>query len=225
MNIPARYCTGYLSDIGVPPPHGPMDFAAWFEAYIGGRWHTFDRAEQHPADRPRAHRPWTRRDGCGDQQHVRSQHARGLHGLGGRGHESARPHAPSDRTARHDLPLFGTGEIWRASHDVPAARESRSPARQHEAGYPAAPVGPSLASRCLRQFGGDRHLRRARRPSCVSTARSPSSTSRRRCPTMRSRSRRAPIRFTIRMTNGPISSAPWRANIRATTSVRGRRAS
>jgi transglutaminase-like putative cysteine protease len=42
MNIPARYCTGYLSDIGLPPPYGPMDFAAWFEAYLGGRWHTFD---------------------------------------------------------------------------------------------------------------------------------------------------------------------------------------
>ena len=42
MNIPARYCTGYLSDIGVPPPHGVMDFAAWFEAFLNGRWYTFD---------------------------------------------------------------------------------------------------------------------------------------------------------------------------------------
>jgi transglutaminase-like putative cysteine protease len=42
MNIPARYCTGYLGDIGVPPPYGPMDFAAWMEVYLGGRWHTFD---------------------------------------------------------------------------------------------------------------------------------------------------------------------------------------
>ena len=41
MNIPARYCTGYLSDIGTPPPY-IGDFAAWFEAWIGGRWHTFD---------------------------------------------------------------------------------------------------------------------------------------------------------------------------------------
>jgi transglutaminase-like putative cysteine protease len=48
MNIPARYCTGYLSDIGIPPPHGPMDFAAWFEAYIGGRWHTFDARNNVP---------------------------------------------------------------------------------------------------------------------------------------------------------------------------------
>lgn len=48
LNIPARYCTGYLGDIGIPPPYGPMDFAAWFEAYIGGRWHTFDARNNIP---------------------------------------------------------------------------------------------------------------------------------------------------------------------------------
>lgn len=42
MNIPARYCTGYLGDIGVPASPDPMDFSAWFEAYLGGRWHIFD---------------------------------------------------------------------------------------------------------------------------------------------------------------------------------------
>lgn len=42
MNIPARYCTGFLTDIDVPPPHGPMDFAAWFEAYLDGQWYLFD---------------------------------------------------------------------------------------------------------------------------------------------------------------------------------------
>jgi transglutaminase-like putative cysteine protease len=42
LNIPARYCTGYLGDIGVPPVAAPMDFAGWFEAYLGGAWHTFD---------------------------------------------------------------------------------------------------------------------------------------------------------------------------------------
>ncbi|MDO9337115.1 MAG: transglutaminase family protein [Caulobacter sp.] len=42
MNIPARYCTGYLGDIGVPPLPTPMDFHAWFEVYLGGAWHTFD---------------------------------------------------------------------------------------------------------------------------------------------------------------------------------------
>ena len=48
MNIPARYCTGYLGDMGTPPPYGTMDFAAWFEAYIGGRWYTFDARNNTP---------------------------------------------------------------------------------------------------------------------------------------------------------------------------------
>ncbi len=48
MNIPARYCTGYLSDIGEPPPHGTMDFAAWFEAFLDGHWYTFDARNNVP---------------------------------------------------------------------------------------------------------------------------------------------------------------------------------
>jgi len=48
MNIPARYCTGYLSDIGMPPPYAPMDFAAWFEAYLDGGWQTFDPRNNVP---------------------------------------------------------------------------------------------------------------------------------------------------------------------------------
>ena len=48
MNIPARYCTGYLGDIGVPPYPAPMDFSAWFEAYIGDRWYTFDARHNVP---------------------------------------------------------------------------------------------------------------------------------------------------------------------------------
>lgn len=48
LNIPARYCTGYLGDIGIPPPYGPMDFAGWFEAYLGGRWYTFDARNNTP---------------------------------------------------------------------------------------------------------------------------------------------------------------------------------
>ncbi len=42
MNIPARYCTGYLGDIGIPYDPAPMDFSAWFEAYLDGAWYTFD---------------------------------------------------------------------------------------------------------------------------------------------------------------------------------------
>ncbi len=48
LNIPSRYCTGYLGDSGVPPPHGPMDFAAWFEVFLGGQWHTFDPRNNVP---------------------------------------------------------------------------------------------------------------------------------------------------------------------------------
>ena len=48
MNIPARYCTGYLGDIGMPPPYGPMDFAAWFEAFLDGHWYTFDARNNTP---------------------------------------------------------------------------------------------------------------------------------------------------------------------------------
>ncbi|TAA28474.1 transglutaminase-like domain-containing protein [Pseudoxanthomonas winnipegensis] len=48
MNIPARYCTGYLGDIGIPPVDAPMDFSAWFEAYLDGRWYTFDARHNTP---------------------------------------------------------------------------------------------------------------------------------------------------------------------------------
>lgn len=42
LNIPTRYCTGYVSDIGQDTPIRPMDFAAWMEVYLGGQWWTFD---------------------------------------------------------------------------------------------------------------------------------------------------------------------------------------
>jgi len=48
MNIPARYCTGYLGDIGVPADPAPMDFSAWFEVYLDGKWFTFDTRHNHP---------------------------------------------------------------------------------------------------------------------------------------------------------------------------------
>ncbi len=48
MNIPARYCTGYLGDMGMPPPYSEGDFSAWFEAYLGGAWHTFDARHNIP---------------------------------------------------------------------------------------------------------------------------------------------------------------------------------
>jgi transglutaminase-like putative cysteine protease len=48
LNIPARYATGYLGDIGVAPAPYPMDFNAWFDAYLGGRWWTFDARHRQP---------------------------------------------------------------------------------------------------------------------------------------------------------------------------------
>lgn len=48
LNIPARYATGYLGDIGVPAAPFPMDFSAWFEAYVGHRWYTFDARHNMP---------------------------------------------------------------------------------------------------------------------------------------------------------------------------------
>ena len=48
MNVPARYCTGYLGDIGVPKSPSPMDFSAWFEVYLSGRWYTVDARHNTP---------------------------------------------------------------------------------------------------------------------------------------------------------------------------------
>ena len=48
MNIPARYCTGYLGDIGVPPSDAPMDFSGWFEVFLDGQWHTVDARHNRP---------------------------------------------------------------------------------------------------------------------------------------------------------------------------------
>ena len=48
MNIPARYCTGYLGDIGIAPVDAPMDFSAWFDVYIDGGWYTHDARHNRP---------------------------------------------------------------------------------------------------------------------------------------------------------------------------------
>ena len=48
MNVPARYCTGYMGDMDLPALVGDMDFSAWFEAYLGGRWYVFDARHNYP---------------------------------------------------------------------------------------------------------------------------------------------------------------------------------
>jgi transglutaminase-like putative cysteine protease len=48
LNVPARYCTGYLGDIRLPAVPGPMDYSAWFEVYLGGTWYAFDARHNVP---------------------------------------------------------------------------------------------------------------------------------------------------------------------------------
>ena len=83
MNIPARYCTGYLSDLGTPPPYGVGDFAAWFEAWIGGRWHTFDPRNNVPRSRPHSDGARPRCVRCRHRHDFRTQYAGELQGLDG----------------------------------------------------------------------------------------------------------------------------------------------
>ena len=47
-NMPGRYCTGYLGDIGLPADPAPMDFIEWYEVFLDGRWFTFDARHNHP---------------------------------------------------------------------------------------------------------------------------------------------------------------------------------
>jgi transglutaminase-like putative cysteine protease len=120
LNIPARYCTGYLGDIGIPPPYGPMDLAAWFEAYIGGYWHTFDPRNNIP----RIGRVLIARGR--DATDVPISNTFGPSTLAGfrvwtdevkrpleKWDSAIRPvrHASFDRASRHDLPIFGAREI------------------------------------------------------------------------------------------------------------------
>ena len=48
LNIPARYCTGYLGYTGIPPGEAPVDFSAWFEAFLDDRWYVFDARHNIP---------------------------------------------------------------------------------------------------------------------------------------------------------------------------------
>ena len=74
-----RSYTGYLGDAGTPPPHGLMDFAGWFEAFLGGQWHVFDPRNNVPRiGRILVARTRCRR--CGHQHHLWLQHAAELQG-------------------------------------------------------------------------------------------------------------------------------------------------
>jgi transglutaminase-like putative cysteine protease len=81
MNIPARYCTGYLGDIGVPPPHGPMDFCRLVRGLSRRAVVRVRPAQQRAAHRPRADRAGARRRRRADHPYVRAQYAGELQGL------------------------------------------------------------------------------------------------------------------------------------------------
>ena len=72
LNIPARYVTGYLGDIGVPLNPDPMDFSAWTEVFLDGRWYTFDARHNMPAHRQGGHGPRPRRGRCRHHHLVRA---------------------------------------------------------------------------------------------------------------------------------------------------------
>jgi transglutaminase-like putative cysteine protease len=78
MNIPARYCTGYLSEIGEPAPHAPDDFAAWMEVFLDGHWWVFRSAEQQPAHRQDPDRARSGRGGRSADPDVRAKHAHAI---------------------------------------------------------------------------------------------------------------------------------------------------
>jgi transglutaminase-like putative cysteine protease len=73
LNIPARYCTGYITDIGLPPPYALMDFSAWIEVYLGHRWYAFDPRNNAPPDRPYSHCAGPRRRRRASNQYVWSR--------------------------------------------------------------------------------------------------------------------------------------------------------
>ena len=80
MNIPARYATGYLGDIGVPPAPFPMDFSAWIEVYLGNRWYTLDARHNEPRI-GRILQARARRGGCRPHHVVRPEHPAKIHRL------------------------------------------------------------------------------------------------------------------------------------------------
>lgn len=85
MNIPTRYCTGYLGDIGIPPPYGPMDFLRLVRGVPRRAVAHLRRSQQHTADRPGADRPWPRRRRRRAQQCVRPRGPDELQGMDRRG--------------------------------------------------------------------------------------------------------------------------------------------
>src|SRR4029450_4204924 len=106
LNVPARYATGYLGDIGVPRDPNPMDFSAWLEGYLGGARHRLQAHANAPPlrpppprapPRPPTHGPRPRCGGRGPPHVVRGRQPHRLHRLDGRGVCPARGGPPRSR--------------------------------------------------------------------------------------------------------------------------------
>ena len=144
MNIPARYCTGYLGDIGVPPAAAPMDFSAWFDVYLDGRRMVHLRRTPQPApDRPRPAGTRARCDRRRDQHRLRQHPPRAVHrrdgrGAGGGGQPSLKPSghtgaagpvrwaapvSPGRRQGGSRTAIAGRSTPWRR----PSSRAGRGP--------------------------------------------------------------------------------------------------
>src|SRR3954453_7866976 len=93
LNIPARYCTGYISEIGLPPPYAPMDFAAWIEVFLGAGGPPLTCATR-PADRSHLDRARARRRRCSPDPDVQAEHPGRLQSCNRRSTGLAAGHAP-----------------------------------------------------------------------------------------------------------------------------------
>ena len=94
LNIPARYVNGYLGDIGVPEDPAPMDFSAWFEAFLDGKWYTFDARHNVPAHGPRGRGARPRRDRRAAAAQFRAAPARACSRSGPTSRKAIRPSRP-----------------------------------------------------------------------------------------------------------------------------------
>ena len=97
MNIPARYVNGYLGDIGVPADPAPMDFSAWFEVWLDGKWYTFDARHNMRAHRPRRGGARPRRDRRAAAAQLWAAHADAVQDLDLRAAGRARADAGASR--------------------------------------------------------------------------------------------------------------------------------
>ena len=123
MNIPARYVNGYLGDIGVPPDPAPMDFNAWFEVYVGGKWQTFDARHNSPPHWKNCHCPRPRCQRRAHDPHVWSACVDGVPGDYRRGKAISTGQRGLDHSARSQKLAISCED---KSPSLTARRQARS---------------------------------------------------------------------------------------------------